>query len=101
MAGAPHNDREDGQIAPNTVVAMEVGVEARAQNYDGYEDVKTTESGKAYIFQNGTVAAATWSKADINSPLKLTDESGKDIVLNRGQTWIAAFTPGRGSVSWQ
>ena len=101
MAGAPHADREDGQIAPNTVVAMEVGVEARAQNYDGYEDVKTTGSGKAYIFQNGTVATATWSKADINSPLKLTDESGKDIALNRGQTWIAAFTPGRGSVSWQ
>ena len=101
MAGAPHTDREDGQIAPNTVVAMEVGVEARTQNYDGYEDVKTTGSGKAYIFQNGTVATATWSKADINSPLKLTDESGKDIALNRGQTWIAAFTPGRGSASWQ
>ena len=101
MAGAPHTDREDGQIAPNTVVAMEVGVEARAQNYDGYEDVKTTGSGKAYIFQNGTVATATWSKVDINSPLKLTDESGKDVALNRGQTWIAAFTPGRGSVSWQ
>ena len=48
MAGAPHTDREDGQM-PNTVVAMEVGVEARAQNYDGYEDVKTTGSGKAYI----------------------------------------------------
>ena len=101
MAGAPHTDREDGQIAPNTVIAMEVGVEARAQNYDGYEDIKTTGSGKAYIFQNGTVATATWSKADINSPLKLTDESGKDVALNRGQTWIAAFTPGRGSVSWQ
>ena len=77
MAGAPHTDREDGQI-PNTIVAMEVDVEARAQNYDGYEDVKTTGSGKAYIFQNGTVATATWSKSDINSPLKLTDESGKD-----------------------
>ncbi len=101
MTGVPHTDREDGQIAPNIVVAMEVGVEARAQNYDGYEDIKTTGSGKAYIFQNGTVATATWSKADINSPLKLTDGSGKNIALNRGQTWIAAFTPGRGSVSWQ
>lgn len=101
LAGAPHADREDGQIAPKVVVAIEVGVEARAQNSDGYEDAKTTGSGKAYIFQNGIVNTATWSKADINSPLKLTDESGRNIALNRGQTWIAAFTPGRGGVSWQ
>lgn len=101
MAGAPHVDREDGQITPKVIVALEVGVEARTQNSDGYEDVKTTGSGKAYIFQNGTMTAATWSKADLNAPLKLTDESGKDIALNRGQTWITAFTPGRGGVSWQ
>lgn len=101
MAGAPHVDREDGQISPKVVVAIEVGVEARAQNSDGYEDVKNTGSGKAYIFQNGTVITATWSKTDINAPLKLTDESGKDIALNRGQTWISAFTLGRGGVSWQ
>lgn len=101
LAGGAHHDREGGQISPNVVVALEVGVEARAQNSDGYEDVKTIGSGKAYIFQNGTVTTATWSKDGVTSPLKLQDSKGKSIALNRGQTWIAAFTPGRGSIAWQ
>ena len=29
------------------------------------------------------------------------DAEGKTIKLHRGQTWIAAYTAGRGSVSWQ
>lgn len=101
MAGAPHVDREDGQITPKVVVALEVSVEARTQNSDGYEDIRTTGSGKAYIFQNGTIIPATWSKTNDTAPLKLTDDTGKEIALNRGQTWIAAFTPGRGGISWQ
>ena len=32
---------------------------------------------------------------------QLVDAAGKEIALNRGQTWIAAFTPGRGSIAWQ
>ena len=101
LAGAAHVDREEGQIAPKAVVALEVAAEARAHNSDGYEDIVTTGSGKAHVFQNGTVTEAVWSKTDINSPLKLQTAEGKDLPLNRGQTWIAAITPGRGSVTWQ
>ena len=80
LAGGAHHDREGGQISPNVVVALEVGVEARAQNSDGYEDVKTIGSGKAYIFQNGTVTTAAWSKDGVTSPLKLQDSKGKNIA---------------------
>jgi hypothetical protein len=100
LAGAPHNDRESGQIAPNVVIAMEVGLQRR-NNLDHYEDAITTGSGKAYIFQNGTITEATWSRESFTSPLKLIGADGKEVALNRGQTWISAFTPGRGSVSWQ
>lgn len=100
LAGAPHTDREEGQISPAVVVAIEVTSELRPGN-DGYEDIVTTGSGKAYVFQGGTVAQVTWQKDDSKSPLQLKDADGKPVKLFRGQTWIAAFTPGRGSISWQ
>ncbi len=101
LAGTAHTDREAGQIAPKVVVALEVGALARSGNSDGYEDLQTVGNGKAYVFQNGTVTEATWSRDNFRSELKLHDAEGKDIALNRGQTWVAAFTPGRGSIAWQ
>lgn len=101
LAGAAHTDREAGQIAPKVVVALEVGALARSGNSDGYEDLQTVGNGKAYIFQNGTVTEATWSRDSFRSELKLQDAESKDIALNRGQTWVAAFTPGRGGIAWQ
>lgn len=100
LAGTPHNDREAGQITPNVIIAMEVNLQRR-NSIDYYEDAVTTGSGKAYIFQNGTVTESTWSRESFTAPLKLIGADGKEVILNRGQTWIAAFTPGRGSVSWQ
>ena len=77
-----------------------MNVEHRPGSREGYENVITVGS-KAYIFQNGVVAQATWKRDNENAELKLVDAAGKDIALNRGQTWIAAFTPGRGSIAWQ
>lgn len=100
LAGEPHNDREHGQISPDVVVVIKVTTMARENNIDGYEDIVTTGSGQAYIFQNGTAEEVTWSKAGRKDPLKLTKQDGKPAVLNRGQTWVSAIT-GRGDVSWQ
>lgn len=99
LAGAPHNDREDGQISPNVVVVLKVETQSRG-GPDGYEDITTSGSGQAYVFQNGTVKELTWKKESMKEPLQLVDTEGKPFALNRGQTWIAAIT-GRGGVSWQ
>lgn len=100
QAGAAHNDREDGQIAPSVVVALKVTMSLILE--DGWrQDIATTGSGEAQVFQNGTVQTATWSKADRTSPLKLTGQDGKEIALNRGQTWITAVPTTAGGVSWQ
>ena len=100
LAGAPHTDREEGQLTPTVVVAIEVKAELRPGN-DGYEDIATTGSGVAHVFQGGTVTQATWQKDGPTAPLQLKDAEGKSIKLFRGQTWIGAYTTGRGSVSWQ
>jgi len=101
QAGAPHLDREGGQITPTVVIVMDVNEQTVLQ--DGYrEQITTTGSGNAHIFENGTVTTATWTKADAGSQIKFTDAAGKEVALNRGQTWITAVPANRrGRVVWQ
>jgi hypothetical protein len=100
QAGAPHLDREDGQISPSSVVVLKVNMSLVME--DGYrESITTTGSGEAVIFQNGIAQNITWNKADRASQIKFTDASGKDVPLIRGQTWITAIPIDGGSVSWQ
>lgn len=100
QAGEKHLDREDGQITPSVIVAMNVNETSVFE--DGWrEDITTIGKGKATIFQNGTAIKATWHKKNKTSQIYFTDAEGKDIPLVRGQTWIAAIPNGRGSVSWQ
>lgn len=100
VGGAPHLDREEGQISPKVVIAMKV--EMNRVFEDGYrEDIKAVGSGEAYIFQNGTVHGVIWSKPSRESQISFKDATGAEVPLVRGQTWIAAIPNGRGSVSWQ
>lgn len=100
QAGAPHNDREAGQITPTNVVVM--NVEMKLVMEDGYrEQITTTGSGKVTIFRDGAVTTGKWSKKGVNDQITFADEKGDDIPLNRGQTWITAIPNGKGSVTWK
>ena len=100
LAGAPHNDREEGQLTPSVVIAMKVNMSLVFE--DGYrESITTVGNGAATIFQNGVAQDVTWTKPDRASPITFTDATGKVVPLVRGQTWIAAVPNGSGSVSWQ
>lgn len=100
QAGAPHLDREDGQISPRVVVAIRVDESTVFQ--DGKrEAITTVGSGSATIFQNGTAQAVTWHKTAKTAQITFTDELGNDVPLVRGQTWIAAVPNGSGDVMWQ
>lgn len=100
QAGAPHTDREAGQITPSVVIALNVAMTKIFE--DGWrEQITTTGEGKATIFQDGIAIAATWHKADRASQLSFTDSTGKPVELNRGQTWITAVPNGSGSVAWK
>lgn len=101
VGGAAHNDREAGQIMPSVVIVLDTTMTKVFE--DGYrEQIKTTGTGKARIFQNGTVTEATWSKPDRATQTKFTDASGAEIPLNRGQTWITAVPANQGGgVSWK
>jgi len=97
--GAPHVDREQGQITPKVVIVMKVPVSLGFE--DGYrEQMQNIGSGEAYLFQNGTVQPVTWNKADKKTQLRFLDAAGKDVGLERGQTWITAIAPDK-AVAWQ
>lgn len=100
LGGVPHTDREGGPITPAVVIAMKVNEVTVFE--DGYrQSITTTGSGEAYIFQNGTVIRATWSKPDRASQITFTDVAGKPVELVRGQTWISAIPNGHGGVAWE
>ncbi len=99
LGGVKHLDREKGQITPSVIIAMMVD-EKTVQEDGSREDITTTGNGKAYIFQNGTVVEATWRKTATKSQIQWLDSEGNSIVLNRGQTWVAAVPNRGGSVSW-
>lgn len=100
QGGVAHNDREAGQINPTNIVVLNVDMKLIFE--DGYrEQITTTGAGKATIFRDGVVTVGTWTKKDAGSQLTFTTPDGKDIPLNRGQTWITAIPNGKGAVSWQ
>jgi hypothetical protein len=98
VGGQPHLDREQGQLAPDVVIALRVSQSLQSDNL--HNTIQTTGTNTAYIFQNGTVTEGTWSKADAGTQMKFTDSAGNEITLNRGQTWITAVTSAR-TVTWQ
>lgn len=101
ISAKPNPARECGdvrQLNPNVVVALMVNQSTAA---DGkHQNIQTTGTGEAYIFQNGTAVKATWSKPDKSTQLKFTDTNGEEIPLNPGQAWITALPKSRGSVTY-
>jgi len=98
QGGAAHTDRELGQIAPDTVIAMMVDMYLGSDGL--HNEVRTTGSGTAYIFQNGIMYQTVWAKTSPNSQITFTGVDGNEIKLNRGQTWITAVPNGQ-TVTWQ
>lgn len=100
QAGQPHLDREKGQISPRVVVIIKVPMTLTLE--DGYrQNYQTTGSNTAYIFQDGTITEAIWTKNSKSSQMTFTDINGNNIELARGQTWITAIPADTGAVSWQ
>ncbi len=100
QGGAPHLDRENGQITPSVIVAMRVD-ETTVFEDGNREKIVTVGSGPATIFQNGVAIPVTWTKASKIEQIKFTDVNGVDVPLVRGQTWIAAVKNNGGNVTWQ
>ena len=68
--------------------------------WDNYhEDITTLGSGEAYVFQNGYAIKGRWEKNTVADQIKFYDESGVEIALAPGQTFIEAV-PNYGSIDF-
>ncbi len=88
QAGKPHVDEKSGaQINPKTVIAIVV---PKSIHPDGVHTIyNTSGSGKAYIFQDGTVTEGVWEKKDRKSEMRFGDANSSPLALNKGNTWIS------------
>lgn len=93
----PENVCELKQLAPSVVVAMIVSEKRASDNY--HEDITAVGSGKAYVFQNGTVVSGTWKKASDSEQIRFYADDGSEIALAPGQTFVEAV-PEYGSVDY-
>lgn len=55
---------------------------------NGYMDINTTSGGDGIYITNGKMEKVTWTKANENSPARYFDESGNEITINQGKTWV-------------
>lgn len=101
MGGSFHLDREAGNIKPSVIIVMDTSMNRVFE--DGYrQQITTIGSGRVRVFQNGSVIEGTWTKQDRGSQLTFHDSTGKEIALNRGQTWITAVPANQGGkVTWK
>lgn len=85
------------QVNPSVVVAMVVQEGKMSDQY--HEDISTTGSGNAIVFQNGQAIEATWTKLTQQDQIIFRDTNGEQIRFTPGQLWIAAV-PQYGSVQY-
>lgn len=92
--GQPHKDlNTDQQLAVKNVV-VQLTKELRAN--DGYPGnlhllYQTIGSGKAFVFKNGQVVEAKWSKASLTDRTIFTDTYGKEISFVPGKIWLSTL----------
>lgn len=88
--GVAHLDKNTGkQIESKTIIVLFMNESPANDGYDGGHLLyKTVGTGDAIVFMDGKATEATWSKKTDTSRMILTDTSGKEISLNRGQIFF-------------
>lgn len=95
--GDPHVDGADEQIAPQNVVILSTIYTTSAADARSPEAV-TLGSGAATVLIDGHLIQGTWTRDTPTDPWLLADNSGNEILLDPGQTWIELVENGNLSI---
>ena len=87
--GKPHMERVSGKqlTAKNIIIRYTRNYDIKDDN-KGRQEMKTTGSGSGYYITEGKAVKIKWEKESRSAQTRYTDESGNEIKLNEGQTWI-------------
>lgn len=101
LAGVPHIDRNTGKQIRVKNVIVEYMPTTYGHSRAGEKEtfMQTVGKGTAIVFRDGGAVVGTWSKASNNSRTKLLDPNGKEIPLDRGNSWYCIVPP-TGSVGY-
>ena len=97
------NAGADDQFPTDTVLSLQVevgdaGYLDPAGNY--VPETHFVGSGPAWLFHEGRVIRATWTKDKLTSTLGL-EAKGKTITVPAGHVWVELVPAGPGNVTWQ
>lgn len=78
------------QMAVKNVIVMYTNVTDYQSSNTGLRILREWDlsSGEALYITNGYGERITWKKGDASSPLKFYGQDGKELTVNKGQTWI-------------
>lgn len=78
------------QMAVRNVIVMYTNVSGYATSNKNDQKLREWDltSGEALYITNGYGEKITWKKGDTSSPLKFYGQDGKELTVNKGQTWI-------------
>ena len=88
--GNAHMDGKTGtQLAFTNVFVLETSISVRDSQGHKKVDWKGDSKGTGYYISNGHMQKIRWSKSSEGAYLRFFDESGNEIRLNRGKSYIA------------
>ncbi len=95
-AGQPHLDLLTGeQHRVKNVVVLFAPTAPIPGDDQGRVEILTTGEGDALVFLDGRMVQGRWVKEAPEAEIRLSDETGQEIALNRGNIWIEVLGVGQ------
>jgi hypothetical protein len=92
----PHIDYLTGaQLTADNVIVLVVPhiFHNEFDREDQVFDIAITGSGDAYLFRDGRMIKATWTRDQVNQPIQLVDAQGNPVPMKAGVTYYQVINP--------
>ncbi len=90
--GEAHIDNGNKQQLSFTNIIVLYLPTVDTKDLKGHMDVITTGSGEGYYFYGGKYEPISYTKTHEDSPVKLYDKDGNELLINRGKTFFQICT---------
>lgn len=86
----PQIDELTGETVTTKNILIQY-VDSRVIDKEGRLEIDLVGKGNGRLISDGFSKEITWEKSSYDSPTKWFDESGNELKLNTGKTWICVF----------
>ena len=98
----PHMDASnDQQLHAANLVIQHLSIWPRRGDDKGRKDMQVIGEGDLMVFRDGELVRGRWHKESRESRTRLVDESGQDIQLRPGKTWVQIVPSFENTVNWE